>query len=60
MYGYDEAWNHLTGRGFKLAGNFQWAPPQGLKINDADRRAVDYLFYNWDFGDFAPPPKTED
>lgn len=47
----ESALTHLRGRGYVLDRDFRWRHPNvANEITDDDLYAVDFLFYEWDYG----------
>lgn len=47
----DSALAHLRGRGYVLDSGFWWNHPNvANEVTEEDMDAVDFLFYEWDFG----------
>lgn len=55
-----EASDHLYSRGFKMTPDFSWIMPEGHEMSERDWDAIDYLFFEWDFGGIINYPVEAD
>lgn len=49
---------YLERRGYVLSSDWMWIIPKGVTPTPKDRRAVMFLFQEWDFGGFKNDPQA--